>query len=101
MTVKIEQSPIQENRAEQLTGAAQNPVGLGAGNRAAIETVGASGDKIELAGGQSLLTKAKEAGPMVDAKRLSQLTALIADGSYEPDPQHVSEGLLQETEEGG
>ncbi len=99
--MKIDKGPINENRSEQLSGATQSQSVAGAGNRFAAEAAGGSSDKIELAGGQSLLAKAKEASPLVETERMSRLSALMADGSYEPDPQVVSEGLIQETEELG
>jgi anti-sigma28 factor (negative regulator of flagellin synthesis) len=99
--VKIDKGPINENRSEQLSGATQNQSAAGASSRLAADAAGTSVDKIELAGGHSLLARAKEASPLVEAERMSRLSALMADGSYEPDPQIVSEGLIQETEELG
>lgn len=99
--MKIDKSPINENRSEQVNGTTQNPPATGTGARIATGVAGTSADKVELAGGQSLLAKAKEASPIVEAERMSRLSALMADGSYEPDPQLVSEALVQESEDRG
>lgn len=99
--MKIDKSPINENRSDQVSGTTHSAPAAGSSARIQTGVAGTSADKVELAGGQSLLAKAKEASPIVEAERMSRLSALMADGSYEPDPQVVSEALVQESEDRG
>jgi len=56
----------------------------------------ASGDRVEFSGGLSALSRAVSADHAARANRIQALASQVAAGTYQPDSQAISRGLVSE-----
>ncbi|WP_321470712.1 hypothetical protein [uncultured Paludibaculum sp.] len=99
--MKVENGPLQNSSSGKVQTLTSTGKSLTARTGSGVESTGSAIDQISVGGQQQLLAKAREAGSIASPERLQQLSELVASGQYSPDPEAVSEALINDLEQGG
>lgn len=99
--MKVENGPLQNSSSGKVQTLTSTGKSLTARSGSVAETTGSQVDQIQVGGQQVLLAKAREAGSIASPERLQQLSELVATGQYQPDPEAVSESIINDLEQGG
>jgi flagellar biosynthesis anti-sigma factor FlgM len=62
----------------------------------AAEVAGAGADKAELSGLAAKISEAQEQDSAVRAAKVEHLRQLVASGEYQPDPEAISRGIVND-----
>jgi len=99
--MKVENGPLQNTSSGKVQTLTSSGKSLTGRTETGVESTGSLVDQINVGGQQVLLAKAREAGPMASPARLQELSELVASGKYSPDPEAVSESIINDLEQGG
>ncbi|MBN9663367.1 MAG: flagellar biosynthesis anti-sigma factor FlgM [Acidobacteria bacterium] len=99
--MKVENRQIQNTSSGKVQTLTSSGKSLTGRTETGVESTGSLVDQINVGGQQVLLAKAREAGSMASPARLQELSELVASGNYSPDPEAVSESIINDLEQGG
>lgn len=99
--MKVENRPLENASSGKVQTLTSTGKSLTAKANGSVESTGSLVDDVQIGGQQQLLAKAREAGSIASPDRLQQLSELVAAGQYQPDPEAVSESIINELEQGG
>lgn len=85
----VAQRPVDDTQTKP--GAEQQPANTETGKSSAADTVSLSDNAVSLGKVEDTVAMT----PVVDAKRVEQVQAAIADGSFEADPAKIADKLMQ------